>query len=386
MELRNPRGNLPNPAGDHIWGNAGWSFFSLHPLVVQGQNVFVSNVFNWRFVRLNEAFASLNPSVRVIQERAVFVYFDLVRSNLVGDTLTDLLRIVPYKEQAQWWEPEQIEFYPLCGPSMTIVEVNLAWYSGNLLAFPPKSVCHLRLLFRVVVVIKRVVLLSDVTLEFRDNTPDAFKVRLAEPMAFDGDWEAALTSLSTRDSERTWGPQQEVMFSGLFTLEKPGQPSIHVITEHRTRQLQDQTLITNGVDLMWSMVWAFEKEAFSQAQTKGVPLKNSTRVTFRWEGETLVMENKRLSDIKKPFMAANIDFMVKASLAVVMGWLSPDQTQLGENLYYTLTRPPIPSSLPRRRRLDKMISGKIPEISTKRLPTTWEVPRNVSSCIGPGGQ
>ena len=114
----------------------------------------------------------------------------------------------------------------------------------------------------------RVVLLSDVTTEFHNNTPDAFKVRLAEPMAFDGDWEVALASLSIPNSGRTWGPEQEVMFSGMFTLEKPGQLSTHVLTELRTQQLQNQTLITNGVDLMWSMVWAFEKEAFSQAQTQ----------------------------------------------------------------------------------------------------------------------
>ena len=122
-------------------------------------------------------------------------------------------------------------------------------------------------------------------------------MRLAEPMAFEGDWEVALTSLSIPDSGRTWGPEQEVMFSGLFTLEKSGQPSIRVLTELRSQQLQDQTLITNGVDLMWSMVYAFEKAAFSKAQVEGIPLKNSKRVTFRWEGETMVMEHKQLFDV-----------------------------------------------------------------------------------------
>ena len=126
MELPDPQGNLPNLADDHIWGNAGWSFSNSHPLVMHGRSVYLSNVFNWRFVHLNEAFASLNPTERILQERAVFVYSDMVRSNLVGDTLTDLLRIVPYKGQTQWWEPEHIEFHSLRGPSMTIVEVNLA--------------------------------------------------------------------------------------------------------------------------------------------------------------------------------------------------------------------------------------------------------------------
>ena len=147
MELPDPQGNLPNPADDQIWGIAGWSFFSSHPMVVHDRSVYLSNVFNWRFVRLNEAFAAWNPHDSS-QERAVFVYSDVVRSNLVWDTLTDLLRIVPYKGQAQWWKPEHIEFHPLRGPSMTIVEVNLAWSTGALLTFPAWSTSHLRLLFR----------------------------------------------------------------------------------------------------------------------------------------------------------------------------------------------------------------------------------------------
>ena len=91
-------------------------------------------------------------------------------------------------------------------------------------------------------------------------------MRLAEPMAFEGDWEVALTSLSIPDSGRTWGPEQEVMFSRMFTLEKSGQPSIRVLTELRSQQLQDQTLITNGVDLMWSMVYAFERQRFRKCK------------------------------------------------------------------------------------------------------------------------
>ena len=48
------------------------------------------------------------------------------------------------------------------------------------------------------------------------------------------------------------------------------------------------------------------------------------------------MEHKRLSDIKKPPSLPTLFFKVNASLAVGMGWLSPDQTQLGNNLYYSL--------------------------------------------------
>ena len=106
MELQDSLVGKPNPADDHIWGIAGWSFSSSRPMVVHGQSVHLSNVFNWRFVRLNEAFAALNPTMnpgeRETQERTVFVYSDVVRSNLVGDTLTDSLCIVSYKGQAKW--------------------------------------------------------------------------------------------------------------------------------------------------------------------------------------------------------------------------------------------------------------------------------------------
>ena len=76
MELQDPQGDVPNPADDHIWGSAGWSFSSSRPLVVHRQRVYLSNVFNWRFVRLNEAFAAWIPSVGEIQERVAFVYSD----------------------------------------------------------------------------------------------------------------------------------------------------------------------------------------------------------------------------------------------------------------------------------------------------------------------
>ena len=147
MELQDPLAILPDPADDSIWPNAGWTFSTLHPMVVRGQSVYLSNVFNWRFVRLNEAFAAWGQH-DVAHEKAVFVYSDVVRSNLMGDTMTDLLRIVPYKGESQWWEPQHIEFHPLRGPSLTIVEVNLAWFNADLLSFPTNAVSHLRLLFR----------------------------------------------------------------------------------------------------------------------------------------------------------------------------------------------------------------------------------------------
>ena len=147
MDLPDPQAAFPDPSADRIAGSTGWSFSREDPMNVHGQFLYLSNAFNWRLVRLNEAFAAWDQH-DAGHEKAVFVYSDVIRSNLVGDTMSDLLRIVPYKGDSQWWEPNHIEFHALRGPSLTIVEVNLAWGTGDLLTFPPNTTSHLRLLFR----------------------------------------------------------------------------------------------------------------------------------------------------------------------------------------------------------------------------------------------
>ena len=144
VDLPDPQAAFPDPSDDRIAGITGWSFSRVDPMNVYGQFLYLSNAFNWRFARLNEAMAVWDQH-DAEHEKAVFVYSDVICSNLVGDTMSDLLRIVPYKGDAQWWEPKHIEFHTLRGPSLTIVEVNLAWGTGDLLTFPPNTVSHLRL-------------------------------------------------------------------------------------------------------------------------------------------------------------------------------------------------------------------------------------------------
>ena len=116
----------------------------------------------------------------------------------------------------------------------------------------------------------RVVLLSDTTPEFHNNTPDTFEVHLAEPMAFDGDWKVALTSLSIPDSGRTWGPEQEVIISGLLTLEDARQGPIP-----DRRHDQKQRIVRpnphhewGGSDVVHGTV---EKEAFFRKRNREQP-------------------------------------------------------------------------------------------------------------------
>ena len=114
MALPDPQAIVPDPSADRIDPSTGWSFSNRDAMNVHGGRMYLSNA----------------------------------RSNLVGDTMTDLLRIVPYKGESQWWEPQHVEFHPLRGPSLTFVEVNLAWSNGDLLSFPTNAASHLRLLFR----------------------------------------------------------------------------------------------------------------------------------------------------------------------------------------------------------------------------------------------
>ena len=45
----------------------------------------------------------------------------------------------------------------------------------------------------------RIVILSDPSKEFPDNTTNAFKARLPQEVQFEGDWEVGLTSISMPD-------------------------------------------------------------------------------------------------------------------------------------------------------------------------------------------
>ena len=91
---------------------------------------------------------------------------------------------------------------------------------------------------------ERAVLLSDPTPEFTANTAQVFKVRLAEPMTFQDDWEVALAALSIPDVTRAWGLNSQVMFSTMFTVKETGQAPRSFRKDLTTEEMHRHALIT----------------------------------------------------------------------------------------------------------------------------------------------
>lgn len=184
---------------------------------------------------------------------------------------------------------------------------------------------------------ERAVLLSDPTPEFRDNTPQAFKVRLGEPMTFQDEWEVALAALSTSDTTLAWGKKDDELFQTMFTIQQPTRAKTEVISHYTLGELQQQTDITNGVQLLWALFFANEKTCYNRMQETGQDVFLGQRITLGFHklqehGTLVVLEAKTLNDIKRNGHV-RMFFKVNANLAVRLGWLNDDHSQLGPNIY-----------------------------------------------------
>ena len=188
---------------------------------------------------------------------------------------------------------------------------------------------------------ERAVLLSDPTPEFMDNTPQAFKVRLGEPMTFQDEWEVALAALSTPDTALAWEKKDEILFQTRFTIQQqPTRTKTEVNSQYTLRKLQQQTDITNGVQLLRALFFAIEKTCYQRMQEAQQDVFQGQRISLAFHnvadhGTVVVLEAKPLHDIKNNGML-RMFFKVNANLAVRMGWLNDDHSQLGPNLYPSL--------------------------------------------------
>ena len=96
----------------------------------------------------------------------------------------------------------------------------------------------------------RVVLLSDVSPEFPNNTGSSFKVRLPHPVKFDGDWEVGLTSVSMPDQgldlKELLDPDQDSLLSNWYRVDAD---RIYTQTDtvHRDDLIRNQSAIVDGV-------------------------------------------------------------------------------------------------------------------------------------------
>ena len=114
----------------------GWTSF------YQGAHFMVmAKAFNWHFVRLNEAFAKLKQTPLAVQtiERPLFVYVNLVESQLLEQSYNELLRTVPYKSGGAWWEPQQVHYHHLRGSKIETVHVRVKEVDGRPVTFPKEK-------------------------------------------------------------------------------------------------------------------------------------------------------------------------------------------------------------------------------------------------------
>ena len=124
---------------------AGWSisYNNAHFMVM-------AKAFNWRFVRLNEAFSKFKNTPLAMQqiERPLFVYVNLTESQWLEASYDELLRTVPYKSGGVWWEPQQVHYHRLRGSQIETVHVRIKEVNGRPVAFPKDKTSTLCLHFR----------------------------------------------------------------------------------------------------------------------------------------------------------------------------------------------------------------------------------------------
>ena len=80
-----------------------------------------------------------------------------------------------------------------------------------------------------------------------------FKVRSAEPMSFEGNWEVALTSLSIPDNGRTLSfltdkEKNDIVFLTVITMLRTNNRRVVKEIKITGRDLQEQKLVMDGVD------------------------------------------------------------------------------------------------------------------------------------------
>ena len=101
---------------------------------VEKDHFYLSGVCNWRLLNVNFAFQSLVGH----KARTLLVYSDLVRSSIVGNRVTDLLREVRYERTGKginYFEPLHMQYLPVRSDTIDIVETQVGELDGELVKF-----------------------------------------------------------------------------------------------------------------------------------------------------------------------------------------------------------------------------------------------------------
>ena len=81
--------------------------------VVESQLMLLTNVYHWRFVQINEAYARFHVMTQPpVIECPLYMYVNLIEIQCVEETYDELSRTVPYQNEWMLWEPRHIEYHP----------------------------------------------------------------------------------------------------------------------------------------------------------------------------------------------------------------------------------------------------------------------------------
>ena len=192
----------------------------------------------------------------------------------------------------------------------------------------------------------RIVLVSDRTTEFPDNTTSSFKVRLPVPLELKGEgWNVGLAAISTPDAaldlaRLTNAVNPRVLMVGAKLADSLTDPSpVHLQTKIEIKDVTNDPGVVDGVSLMKVLIGKSQFYEMKSAQQKSKRLYDKFRVTYEWDGEELRLLAKDLNDIALTTGMAFVQWHVHVSFAKLMGWLvetGKDKYALGPNLRYEL--------------------------------------------------
>ena len=192
----------------------------------------------------------------------------------------------------------------------------------------------------------RIVVLSDPSKEFPNNTTNAFKSRLPQEVSFEADWEVGLTSISMPDR----GLDLKTLFSDKINIATVTYQLLDVSansrttrTEHVKREVlvKNEAVIVDGVGFMKAL---FDEIDWQMTNTlQGINdgrIEDPRRPTFRWEGEVAVLEKRDIGVLgSDPDYHNVVEFRIDEVLATRMGWLAKSANgtyKLGPNLRFSL--------------------------------------------------
>ena len=190
----------------------------------------------------------------------------------------------------------------------------------------------------------RIVLVSDPTKEFPNNTTSSFKVRLPVPLELKGEgWKVGVAAISTPDAaldlaRLTNAVNPRVFRVGAkFVNNLSDSIPFHLLTTINIKDVTSDPSLVDGVSLMKALIAKSQFYEMKQANSKNKRLYDKFRVTYEWEGEDLQMLAKEKSDIEVTTGFPLVQWYVHVSMAKLMGWLvetGKDKYALGPNLRY----------------------------------------------------